>query len=243
MAHPRREAFVKDLLDEIPDTPVVWDNKGDRWDTGARSLDAYEADATHHLVVQDDAILCKDFLIGCEEIIKHTGNSLVSLYIGDVRPHVRRVSPAVQHVLDDGGSWLRMPGPYWGVALIVPVVHIDALLEWGASRRHLVNYDKRIARWVHLEGMECLYTVPSLVDHRSEDENPSMVPGRKGDRRAQVFIGDRSPLEIDWSVPPTKLKTRFKSRNQKRERTVQVYVGGVNYGHMKAHPQYWEEVA
>lgn len=240
MGHPRRLEFINELSKQLPRVPVVLDNKNNRWDTGARSLLKYERDATHHLVVQDDAIICKDFLAGCRRVAQAAGDYPVSLYIGRVRPHQRIVSPAVQHVIDTGGAWLRMNGPWWGVAVIIPTMYIEELCEWGASRNHIVNYDKRMTHFFKFKKIECLYTVPSLVDHRSETENPSLVPGRKGDRRAQFFIGDRSPLDVDWSVEPTPLMIKFRER-KRRGRSHRVHVGGVNYARMANNPQ-WQEV-
>lgn len=242
MGHPKRLDFINDLSRQLPGVRVVLDRKNDRWDTGARALLGYELGATHHLVVQDDAILCKDFLAGCELVAEQAGDHPVSLYIGQVRPHVQMVSPAVAHVRDSGGVWLRMGGPWWGVAVIIPVRYIDHMVAWGATRRHIANYDKRMSHYfkVHHK-IDCWYTVPSLVDHRSEDENPSLVPGRRGNRRAQYFIGDRSPLDIDWTTPPTPLMTMFRSRNGNRSAR-RVHVGGHNYMRMVRSDK-WEEVA
>lgn len=240
MGHPKRAGFIEDLKKELPGVPVVLDTKNDRWDTGARSLMSYASDATHHLVVQDDAVLCQDFIEGCERVAQSAGDLPVCLYIGQVRPHARTVVPAVAHVRDSGKAWLSMAGPWWGVAVIIPTRYIPKLCEWGATRKHIVNYDKRMARWFYLQKIDCLYTVPSLVDHRSEDENPSLVNGRRGDRRAQYFIGDRSPLDIDWSSPPTTLMTKF--RDRRNGRLVRVHVGGVNFVRMTGNAQ-WEEVA
>ena len=40
MAHPKRRAFVPELLDWLgdPTIPVIYDRKSDRWDTGRRSM-------------------------------------------------------------------------------------------------------------------------------------------------------------------------------------------------------------
>lgn len=240
MGHPKRMEFIEELKEELPGVPVILDEKNDRWDTGSRSLLAYEPDATHHVVVQDDAILCKDFLEGCEAVARYAPRKPVCLYIGKVRPHAQTVSPAVQHVRDTGGAFLEMDGPWWGVAVIVPTIFIPKLCQWGATRKHIANYDKRMARWFYLQKIKCLYTVPSLVDHRPVDENPSLVAGRNGNRRAQYFIGDTSPLDVPWDVPPTPLMAKFKEKRP-NGRMVRIHVGGVNFKRM-ARSTRWEEV-
>ena len=65
-------------------------------------------------------------------------------------------------------------------------------------------YDRRIARFFEIRGVDCWYTAPSLVNHRRVDENPSLVKGRTGNRQAYWFIGDASPLEIDWTKEPVR---------------------------------------
>jgi hypothetical protein len=68
----------------------------------------------------------------------------------------------------------------------------------------IANYDRRLAHYFEKEGIDCWYSVPSLVDHRVGPQNPSLVPGRSAaaGRVAFAYIGDVSPLDIDWSTPP-----------------------------------------
>jgi hypothetical protein len=201
MAHPVRVAFVKGLQRQLPEASVVWDELNDRWDTGRRSLLAYDPRASHHCVVQDDAILCKDFLAGVEVAASAAGENPIGLYTGRVRPHQRTITPAVRRALKAGAPFMVAPGPYWGVGLVIPTAHIDELVTWGDERPQIKNYDRRIAAWYEERGAECWYTVPSLVDHRPVGENPSLVNGRIGDRRAHEFCRG-SALDVDWMGKP-----------------------------------------
>lgn len=203
MGHPARQRFIDDLMPQLPGATLVLDTKNDRHDTGRRALLA-GGRAGHHLVVQDDAILCRDFLAGARLVAKAAGVRPVSLYTGNVRPHQHRVAPAVAQARRDGIPWLEMEGPWWGVAIILPTADIPELVQWYDERTGVANYDRRISRWYVSQGIKCLYTVPSLVDHRPVAENPSLVEARSGDRRAHYFIGGGdSPLEIDWLRKPT----------------------------------------
>lgn len=200
MAHPNRREWAVELGDEL-DLPVVMDRENDRWETGRRALLAYDPAASHHLVVQDDAIPCRDLVAGCELIAAAAGARPVSLYTGKVRPHQSTITPAVRRAKKRGIRFLAFDGPWWGVAIIVPTADIPELVEWCDANPQVANYDRRIAKFYRARGVKCWYTVPSLVDHRSVAENPSLIPGRTGNRRAHYFLGrEESPLAIDWSA-------------------------------------------
>jgi hypothetical protein len=214
MAHPSRSAFVETLVPELPGAEVVWDEKNDRWDTGRRSLLAYDPRASHHVVVQDDAILCRDFLGGVEAAAAVAGESPIGLYTGRVRPHQNTITPTVRRALAQGAPFMVAPGPYWGVALVIPTAHIDELVAWGDGNPTILNYDRRIAAWYEQQAVECWYTVPSLVDHRPVDENPSLISGRVGNRRAHRFCTG-SALDIDWTRPPAHMNRTVVYRHRK----------------------------
>lgn len=204
MAHPSRRAFVDALLPQLPGAEVVYDTCGDRWDTGRRSLLAHVGTGSDWaLTVQDDALLCRNFLPGVERAIKSVpGDHPVSLYIGSVRPHQQTIAPAVREARRTRTPWLVTAGPYWGVAILVPTAHIPEIVEWGDRHPAIRNYDRRIEAFYTARNIDCWYALPSLVDHRPVDENPSLIKGRNGNRRAHYFIGPRSPLAINWRKPP-----------------------------------------
>lgn len=209
MAHPSRRVFVDELTERLDrDAEVVWDRKGDEWDTGSRALLAFDPDATHHLVIQDDAIPCQDLVAGTERAAELTHGHPLGLYVGRVRPNYQVVGAAVDRGKRDGATWLAMEGPWWGVALAIPTAHIRELVRWvdehpepwNTGLHRVLEYDKRIAKWYLAQKLLCWYTLPSLVDHRPEAENPTLLPFHRGDRRAHWFIGeDKSALDIDWA--------------------------------------------
>lgn len=230
MAHPRRERFIPELLEQL-DRPaeVVWDQNNDRWDTGARSLLAYSAQATHHLVIQDDAIPCADLVAGLEAALdslkRQTKPTPLGLYLSKASPYVR-----TQHTWPASVRWVRKQGLASGVGLVMPVELINAAVAWGASRRDISNYDTRVSRWLARQDIPVWHTWPSLVDHRN---SPSLVPGRTGrGRHAGNFLGaSASALSVDWAsgevrdvtgptrqrqtVPSTKRQRRIVQARQK----------------------------
>lgn len=198
MGHPKRRRFIKQLRAQLPDAPVVLDQKNDRWDTGRRSILAYDPKADFHVVVQDDAVLCRDFLAGCGVVAKAAGQRPVALYMGRTQAR-QALTSAAKRALRRNTPWVAADGPYWGVAVILPVEHIPDLIRWCDTRGDIANYDARIAAYYKYRKIDCWYTVPSLVNHREVKENPSLIAGRSGNRTAFNFIAaDRSPLQIRW---------------------------------------------
>lgn len=200
MAHAKRAAMVDELVSWLDREPVVvWDEVNDRHDTGIRALEAFDPAATHHLVVQDDVVPCRDLVASAERALGVVPEGVpVSLYVGRVQPFPRPVEAAIRGAGD--ASWVVMAGPYWGPAVIVPTSVIAALSEWWRSPdgSQWQNYDRRIQRFFMTIGVsDCWYSWPSLVEHRGDD---SLLSGRKVVRNAHRFIGSGvSGLDVDWS--------------------------------------------
>lgn len=201
MAHRRRAQFVDELLPQLPGTKVTWDRENDRWDTGRRSMLAFDPDADWHLVVQDDAVLCPDFLPAVEAALSHVPERPVSFYTGRVRPYAASIKTAVTRARAAGKPWLAMRGPHWGVAVAIPTHLIEDMIEWCDQQVGVPNYDRRMEKYFTRREILCWHSIPSLVDHRVGEENPSLIPGRGAapSRTAHEWIGNISPLDIDWS--------------------------------------------
>ena len=218
MAHPKREAFIPSLLERLPPlTTVVWDTDDNRWSTGRASMLAHDPSADYHVVIQDDAIVCRDLIEGLTGALAFVPQGHpVGLYVGRQRPMRSRIEKVIQATEASGDSWVVYPGPLWGVGLAVPVPAIGDMLA-VCDRMGVKNYDTRLYRYFNQRNLPCYYTHPSLVEHR---ESPSLVPGRMAPGRvAHRFIGaDASALDIDWSkVPaePTPLGTTMAARRRR----------------------------
>lgn len=203
MAHEKRRPWAEGLAEQLG-LPICWDRINDRHETGFRCLEAgISSDASHWLVVQDDAITCRDLLAGLDQAVRVSEDRIVGLYVGNVRPQAATSTRKVAAAREQGRSWLALPGPWWGVGIVIPTVHLSSLVGHYEASRH-ENYDRRIEKWAAAAKVGCWYTVPSLVEHRHGDENPSLVPKRTAtQRRARWFIGaDESALDVDWTLTP-----------------------------------------
>lgn len=199
MAHEKRKHWVPYLEENIPGAEVVWDRYNDRHETGLRSILEYDPDADYHVVVQDDALLCNDFVGGLAEAMQYVPDGLpVGLYHGRTRNHN---DLGMNRAVSSGASWLCRSGPVWGPGIVFPTESIPDLTEFYQSIPDVPNYDRRVLRYYQKVGKQCFYPVPSLIEHRTED-NPSLAsPSRTAHRMALKFIGPRSALSVDWSGP------------------------------------------
>jgi hypothetical protein len=215
MADPRRAWMVKDLIAALGEEPVVVWDAGDRCEpcTGLRVLAAHRQrpDATHWVIVQDDAIVCRDFAAGVERLLEcvPAGHPL-GLYFGAGPPRSKESSHLYHRAKAAGHRWIAMPGsPMWGVGLALPTDQIDPLLDFvdATQRRRQVRsyppYDGMVRMFYTAHRIEQWFSIPSLVDHRGD--HPSLLMAREGDGRvAHEFIGDVSPLDVDWVTGVTR---------------------------------------
>lgn len=165
MAHPAREPFVEELLGQIPRAPVTYDDTGDRWGNGRRALLAHPRNADWHVVIQDDALVCRDFYARMRPYLRKLEDRAMQLYIGKSRARMFRKHRGKPFV-ETGRLW-------WGVAIVLPTWRIDGMLKdtqsheaedaiaWGTRRS-----DSRIARYLRRQGLRVRYPLPSLVGHR-----------------------------------------------------------------------------
>lgn len=196
MAHPSRAVLVSDLLAKV-DGPVVWDEAGHPWDTGRRAMLAH-GNGTHHLVLQDDAVVCRDLIPGLEKALAAVPMDVpISLYTGRKRPNGPLVARMVKEAERRKAPWLVLKKLLWGVGIVLPVPVIEAAVKRGDDQR-IFSYDSRLQRFFLERQSDVWYSVPSLVEHR---DVPSLFPNRTGTgRTAHSFLGEhRSALEVDWT--------------------------------------------
>lgn len=240
MGHPSRQKFITQLHREMPDAEVVMDRENDRWETGRRALLAYDPNASHHCITQDDAILCRDYTETVEVVAEAAGERPVGLYVGSPRPHADVVLTAMKRAKREKLPWIEMAGPWWGVAIIIPTSAMPELVEWGDLNPRIKNYDRRVSRYFEKLGIDCWYTVPSLVDHRPVAQNPSLIKGRTGDRRAYSFVGTKtSPLSIDWTRGPVRVAETIAFRHRNTQVVREVALNGPRHRRMSKSPL-WE---
>jgi hypothetical protein len=180
MAHPKRKAQAEALASQLKEYPFMevtlsYDSPDagshqSEWDNGCRAMRAGVNKGDWHVVVQDDAILCPLFYENLTGAIQSVPTrSLISLYTGTARPMGKRVLTAVNKAKTS--TWLQYWLLMWGVGLLIPSNHIEAMLDFVSDRKE--QYDTRIGIFYQRNMLPIYYTMPSLVDH--DDELPSLL--------------------------------------------------------------------
>jgi hypothetical protein len=197
MAHPKRAEWAEQLAAKLG-CPIVWDEIGSPWDTGRRALLTTDPAASHHVIVQDDAIVCEDLPAALEQAVAYAGQRPIGLYLG-ARPHHRRVRLSTKMADKRGRPWIAMDrATVAGVASAHPVTLIEQLAAF--NYRDSRSWDSRYSAFYRELGVTPWFTWPSLVEHRP---GPSLLPNHPKGRTAVRFLGENtSALGIDWSRSP-----------------------------------------
>lgn len=188
MAHPSRKEFFEYLKKELgKDTPFVVDYKKQGvWETCKRAWRHHDPHADYHVVIQDDAILCKDFKKKAEEFLtaytSDTDERAFSFYFGN------RLADLDQAREGKKKGYAIRSVPTWGVAICLPTYMIDSMLSYCDTLKHIRQDDTRIGRFLRWRGTKVWFPIPSLVDHRTGLDSLVGDPG-KG-RQARFFIDD-----------------------------------------------------
>lgn len=203
MAHPLRVAYLQPIIKKLGFQPqIIWDTDNNRWNTGEKAWLAHDPNASHHLVLQDDVILCNDLMHGCEQIVKHIPLMPISLFLMNKKRY------GLQTIADEAKnrncSWVILSRLNWGQAIILPAPMIKPMIQWVNNVCNIPNYDLRIALYLLHKNIPTYYTMPSLVDHRTDGasliQKNMTEPGTQSWRYARHFIGaNTSALTFDVS--------------------------------------------
>ncbi len=183
MGHPSRAAFIEELQQQLAPAPLSVDTGFGIVENCARAWELYDPRATHHVVIQDDALVCRDFRARAEAFIERMQelhgheDRAISFYYGTRK----RLLSAAAEAMKVGYAMRVNVG--WGVAICLPtrlVPELVASIRAGSAPQD----DERMNGFIRSRGMRIYYPMPSLVDHR---RGPSLV-GNGDDRQAFAFI-------------------------------------------------------
>lgn len=197
MGVKKRAGLISTLLKRLnlDRSCVVLDDRGvggggDAWYNAKRAwLSPIPKGCTHRLVLQDDVVVCNDFLEICNKIITVFPDAIFALYGGCwVKPEMRKNdSPYINY------RGCGIGGP----AIIMPVEHIAKMIVWsdkvfGEDYKH---DDGRIGFYALCNGVQVLGTIPDLTDHLPVQ---TMIRGHnRKDRVSKSWIGEDIGYQ-DW---------------------------------------------
>lgn len=170
------------------------------WRTYRHALQQTPPDATHRLILQDDAMPCEGFLDAARTIASLVPARPVAFYVGTHCPEHHRIKAAAQVCQ----PWVELRPLPWVplVAMMWPAADVAGLVEIGDRERwqrdHVAD-DEVAGTFVAERYGTYLATVPSLVQH--DDEQPSTMAGHRkaGMRRAACWIGAHHASVVDWT--------------------------------------------
>jgi hypothetical protein len=201
-AHPSRNGIHQRLVDALEPLPVEVmvheSDPPDPWENYRQCLD-YHGDASHFLIVQDDAIPAPGFAEAAVKIAQANPDCPVCLFMGAfpaaTAARVRRVKPDVRYVPLGPSSFVPL------VCVLWPTHVARSFLDWSSSAHGMTRADDgNAARWMKATRQQILVSVPSIVQH--DDGQPSVkggrehVPWQEAWRRA-LFLADDA-ASYDW---------------------------------------------
>ena len=147
--------------------------------------------ATHHLVLQDDVTICKDFIAGLKK-------ALAAKPDAPVLPYANR--KICEEAAARGDHWCTIGDGAWGQGFVLPTPLIKEWLLWDARNIDPAfdHDDSRLTIWLVKTSRPSWAMVPSIVDHLAT--MPSQLGHNNSTRVARRFVGvTGSALDIDWT--------------------------------------------
>ncbi|MGP3983158.1 hypothetical protein [Streptomyces sp. KR80] len=199
MGHPRRQESAKALIAQAPDglLQLALDPDPDGPPTALRSAmtawSAVTSEATHHLVLQDDAVPCAGFFDRVHEIVRAAPDAALAFFTS----WNSRNGAAVRMGALLGARWVEATREYTPtVALVLPARLASGFADY--ARRHADGWpdDVVMQRYLRAHRVPTYLTVPNLVEH---DDFPSVAGNdHHGLRRAACY--GEAPRGADWRL-------------------------------------------
>lgn len=193
MAHPQRSEWVDEVVSQTG-YPIAWavgpptPDPEKRWAVGRAAWElAAQQGKDWSVVVQDDAVLCDNFLVLIDSLTAAVGDrGLVCAYTGVPKIKNGVVQQSSLQMIQKATHRFNvtpMRSLNWGVVLAMPTHLVADMLVW-CDEREGDPYDYRIGCYVRdVLGKQTWYPHPSLVNHRGAE---SLI-GRVDDRERVAY--------------------------------------------------------
>ena len=200
MTHPVRTAQLQNLIDQIGDQieyAIIIDEEGlGIWGNAMNAWRAYIPEATHHMVLQDDVILSKNFFRVAKKLI-----SIV--HATDSISFCDKLQSEMNLAEREGFHWVVTTKVRHGQCLVQPVGQIEDFIqfsEWFVRPDY--DYDSgRLEMFLKRHRRGIWHSVPSLVEH--DDHGSVGAIFNEGDEPylGYKFIGrDTEADPKEWST-------------------------------------------
>lgn len=216
MAHPSRRDNVLKILKQLnmEENIVIYDNReigGDALYTARKAwLSPLPSDKTHRLVLQDDILLCDNFLNIVSDIINTMKDKVISLF---------NLVP-IEMVKNKQCCYMKYE-TLSGCAIIMPAIYIQECWRWiddnsGGRKQD----DLLIADYCKKHNIDMFTTIPTIVQHLGDTELQSLLSAKyAGLRYSTTYV--QHPTDDFTIYIPEKIKlNKFKDivRNKRAQK-------------------------
>lgn len=203
MAHPTRQKHVLQYMKPRLSSPKIRFNIN--WDYNSRGSwwNAKEcwrmARGTHHMVIQDDAILADDFVEGVLLALEANPDVPVCWYGND---------SVLDRAAKAGHNWAILRNGIWGICFSMPSPMVVDFLHWESTMNVFANAimddvwktlddDTRITLYLHEKDIDTWMSVPCLIQHGGRGK--SLLKHNTPNSYSNYYTGE-SAIK-DWSLP------------------------------------------
>lgn len=156
MAHPSRKKFIPYLLKHIPEAKVFYDLGFGLKQNAINCWKSYDKTADYHIVIQDDAIICEDFLNKIIPYLKQN-KEVISFFLS------KRLK---EGKLKETDLFFERNFLTGAVCLAIRTDHIEHIIKY-LTQAKIENDDTIIGTYCKDHKLKAYYSKPSLVDHRT----------------------------------------------------------------------------
>jgi len=193
MAVRERSANVRRTMTALGvRVPVLYDDERiGNWNNAARAWKAVKSGATHHVVLQDDIVLCKNFLATVTRLCELRPKSPLTLFT---------MRKGTREAVEQGKHWVRVEYGVWGQATVLPTPLIPQMFRWIEKNVEpdFKYDDARISLWLEHHRIPAFAPAPNIVEHL--DEKSVLGHHTPLSRKSRLFIGENTDgLSIDWT--------------------------------------------
>lgn len=209
--HPIRNDIATALSDALDGVELCVDpaplELRSPWRTYRHALERTPAGATHRVILQDDVLVCRQFLPTVHAVIDAQPDRLICLFVGgQPYEHSHRIHVACDRghpfVELDNQRWCPCVALAWPVRMIEPFLAYVDEQDWRPEFR---SDDEIIGRYLNHVREWPIATVPSLVEHPDVIQSliglRAMGGADKGRVAACWIHPDCDPASIDWTQP------------------------------------------
>jgi len=160
------------------------------WEAGSTS------NASHHLLLQDDIVVCNNFVNGVKKVIDAYPDEIISLFHGPRKS------------FNNSARWGLSEG-VWGQGVVMPVPMVQEFLKWESENisTDFPHDDSRVSLFAIKTKRYVKVPFPNLINHR--DIEVKSVLGHKWirPRISSDFMGERNPEDFDWNDKSNQMKS------------------------------------